>query len=104
MIKHILSFIFGTIVMLIGSFWVIPCTLEAIDSNVSHIPRNKKYFSKLYDYDINLWMIATLISFIFCAITIFIFKLPNYKKNRSTHIKKYSHTNQRKKAKKRRRK
>ncbi|MGG0763170.1 hypothetical protein [Bacillus paramycoides] len=104
MIKHILSFILGTIVILFGSFWVIPYTLEAIDSNVSHITRDKKYFSKLYDYDINLWMIAILIFSIFCAITVLISKLPNYKKKRSTHIKKYSHTNQRKKAKKRRRK
>ncbi|GLV67178.1 hypothetical protein Bmyc01_58470 [Bacillus mycoides] len=104
MIKHILSFILGIIVILIGSFWVIPYTLEAIDSNVSHITRDKKYFSKLYDYDINLWMIANLIFFIFWAITVFIVKLPNYKKNRSTHIKKYSYTNQRKKAKRRRRK
>ncbi|WP_018768100.1 hypothetical protein [Bacillus sp. 105MF] len=104
MIKHILSFILGTIVILIGSFWVIPYTLEAIDSNVSHITRDKKYFSKLYEYDINLWVIANFIFFIFCAITFLISKLPNYKKNRSTHIKKYSHTNQRKKAKRRRRK
>ncbi|PFK43948.1 hypothetical protein COI93_09345 [Bacillus cereus] len=104
MIKHILSFILGTIVILIGSFWVIPYTLEAIDSNVSHITPGKKYFSKLYDYDIKLWMIAILIFSIFCAITVLISKLPNYKKNRSTHIKKYSHTNQRKKAKRRRRK
>ncbi|MBJ8107950.1 MULTISPECIES: hypothetical protein [Bacillus cereus group] len=104
MIKHILSFILGTIVMLFGSFCVIPYTLEAIDSNVRYITRNKKYFSKLYDYDINLWMIAMVIFCIFSAISVFILKLPNYKKNRSTHIKKYSHTNQRKKAKRRRRK
>lgn len=104
MIKHILSFILGTIVILIGSFWVIPYTLEAIDSNVSHITRDKKYFSKLYAYDVNLWMIAILIFSIFCAITVLILNLPNYKKNRSTHIKKYSHKNQRKKAKRRRRK
>ncbi|PGU51493.1 hypothetical protein COD70_26850 [Bacillus cereus] len=104
MIKHILSFILGTIVILIGSSWIIPYTLGAIDSNVSRITRDKKYFSKLYDYDINLWMIANFIFFIFCAITVLICKLPNYKKNRSTHIKKYSHKNQRKKAKRRRRK
>ncbi|MDJ1477343.1 hypothetical protein [Bacillus cereus] len=103
MIKHILSFILGIIVILIGSFWVIPHSLEAIDSNVSNIARNKKYFSNLYDYDIKLWMIANLIFIVFCAITVFILKLPNYKK-KSTHIKKYRHTNQPKKAKKRRRK
>ncbi|WP_243765347.1 hypothetical protein [Bacillus arachidis] len=104
MIKHILSFILGTFVILIGSFWVIPYTLEAIDSNVSHIIHEKKYFSKLYEYDINLWIIANLIFLIFCLFTLLILKLPDYKKNRSTHIKKYHHTNQRKKAKRRRRK
>lgn len=41
MIKHILSFILGTFVMLIGSFWVIPYTLETIDSNVSYITHEK---------------------------------------------------------------
>jgi len=102
LIKHILSFILGTFVILIGSFWVIPYTLEAIDSDVSHITHEKKYFSKLYEYDINLWIIANLIFLIFCLFTLFILKLPDYKKNRSTHIKKYHHTNQRKKAKKRR--
>ncbi|PQZ46018.1 hypothetical protein CQZ94_29360 [Bacillus sp. MYb209] len=104
MIKHILSFILGTIVMLIGSSWVIPYTLEAIDSNVSYITRDKKYFSKLYDYDINLWMIAILIFGIFSTISVLILKLPNYNRGKSTHIKKYSQTNQRKKAKRRRRK
>ncbi|OOR22548.1 hypothetical protein [Bacillus cereus] len=104
MIKHILSFILGTFVMLIGSFWVIPYTLEAIDSNVSYITRDKKYFSKLYEYDINLWMIAILIFGIFSTISVLILKLPNYNRGKSTHIKKYSQTNQRKKAMRRRRK
>ncbi|PEW84305.1 hypothetical protein CN445_22510 [Bacillus cereus] len=104
MIKHIFSFILGTIVMLIGSFWVIPYTLETIDCNVSYITQDKKYFSKLYDYDINLWMIAMLIFCIFTAISVLILKLPNYNRGKSTHIKKYSQTNQRKKAKRRRRK
>ncbi|WP_244961061.1 hypothetical protein [Bacillus paramycoides] len=103
MIKHILSFILGISVILSGSFWIIPHTLEAIDSNVSNITRNKKYFSNLYDYDIYLWMIANLIFIVFCAITVLILKLPNYKK-KSTHIKKYRYTNQPKKTKKRRRK
>ncbi|SDZ43191.1 hypothetical protein [Bacillus sp. 166amftsu] len=104
MIKHIFSFILGIIVILIGSFWVIPYTLEAIDSNVSHITPGKKYFSKLYEYDINLWMIAILIFCIFSTISVLILKLPDYKKGKSTHIKKYSQTNQRKKTKRRRRK
>lgn len=101
MIKHILSFILGTFVMLIGFLWVIPYTLETIDSNVSYITQDKKYFSKLYDYDINLWMIAMLIFCIFTAISVFIFKLPNYSRGKSTHIKKYSQTNRRKKARRR---
>ncbi|WP_342719984.1 hypothetical protein AAG068_28995 (plasmid) [Bacillus paramycoides] len=104
MVKHILSFILGTFVMIIGSFWVIPYILKTIDSNVSYITQDKKYFSKLYDYDINLWMIAMLIFCIFTAISVLIFKLPNYNRGKSTHIKKYSQTNQQKKAKRRRRK
>ncbi|PEJ57920.1 hypothetical protein CN906_30645 [Bacillus toyonensis] len=104
MIKHILSFILGTFVMIIGSFWVIPNTLEAIDSNVSYITHDKKYFSKLYDYDIKLWIIAILIFCIFSTISVLILKLPDYKKNKSTPIKKYSQTNGRKKTKRRRRK
>ncbi|KWU68077.1 hypothetical protein AWW70_28530 [Bacillus mycoides] len=104
MVKHILSFILGTFVMIIGSFWVIPYTLEAIDSNVSYITRDKKYFSKLYEYDIKLWIIAMLIFCIFTAISVFIFKLPNYNRGKSTHIKKYNQTNQRKKTKRRSRK
>ncbi|MCC2327040.1 hypothetical protein [Bacillus wiedmannii] len=104
MIKHILSFILGTFVMLIGFLWVIPYTLETIDSNVSYITHDKKYISKLYDYDINLWMIAIFIFCIFTAISVFILKLPNYNRSKSTPIKKYSQTNQRKKAKRRRRK
>jgi capsular polysaccharide biosynthesis protein len=83
--------------MIIGYVWVIPHTLEAIDSNVSYITHTKKYFSKLYEYDINLWIIAMLIFCIFTAISVLILKLPDYKK--STHIKKYSQTNRRKKSK-----
>ena len=89
--------------MIIGYVWVIPYTLEAMDSNVSYITHHKKYFSKLYEYDINLWIIAMLIFCIFTAISVLILKLPDYKK-KSTHIKKYSQTNRRKKAKRRRRK
>ncbi len=44
MIKHILSFLLGTFVMIIGYVWVIPYTLEAIDSNVSYITNHKKVF------------------------------------------------------------
>ncbi|XMA23846.1 hypothetical protein M9428_02115 (plasmid) [Bacillus bombysepticus] len=83
MVKHILSFILGTFVMIIGSFWVIPYTLEAIDSNVSYIIRDKKYFSKLYDYDIKLWIIAILIFCIFSTISVLILKLPNYKRKKN---------------------
>ncbi|OHX31105.1 MULTISPECIES: hypothetical protein [Bacillus cereus group] len=104
MVKHILSFILGTFVMIIGYSWVIPYILEAIDSNVSYITRDKKYFSKLYDYDIKLWIIAILIFCIFSTISVLILKLPNYNRGKSTHIKKYSQTNKRKKAKRRRRK
>ncbi|WP_000617994.1 hypothetical protein [Bacillus cereus] len=104
MIRHIASFLLGTFVMIIGYVLVIPYTLEAIDSNVSYITQHKKYFSKLYEYDINLWIIAMLIFCIFTAISVFILKLPDYKKNKSTPIKKYSQTNRRKKAKRRRRK
>ncbi|MGG0254924.1 hypothetical protein ABEY61_00200 [Bacillus toyonensis] len=104
MIKHILSFILGTFVMIIGSFWVIPYTLEAIDSNVSYITPDKKYFSKLYEYDIKLWIIAILIFCIFSTISVLILKSPDYKKNKSTPIKKYSQTNRQKKTKRRRRK
>ncbi|MGG5758538.1 hypothetical protein ACQ3VF_22550 [Bacillus toyonensis] len=104
MIKYILSFILGTFVMITGFFWVIPYTLESIDSNVSYITRDKKYFSKLYEYDINLWIIAILIFCIFSTISVLILKSPNYNRKKSTHIKKYSQTNQRKKAKRRLRK
>ncbi|TXR99377.1 hypothetical protein DN390_13535 [Bacillus sp. SH7-1] len=104
MIRHIASFLLGTFVMIIGYVLVIPYTLEAIDSNVSYITHHKKYFSKLYEYDINLWIIAMLIFCIFTAISVLILKLPDYKKNKSTPIKKYSQTNRRKKAKRRRRK
>lgn len=104
MIKHILSFLLGTFVMIIGYVWVIPYTLEAIDSNVSYITNHKKYFSKLYEYDINLWIIAMLIFCIFTAISVLILKLPDYKKNKSTPIKRYSQTNRQKNAKRRRRK
>ncbi|WP_144611860.1 hypothetical protein [Bacillus cereus] len=102
MIKHILSFILGTFVMIIGYVCVIPYTLGTIDGNVSYITQDKKYFSKLYNYDINLWMIAMLIFCVFTAISVLIFKLPNYNKGKNTHIKKYSQTNQRKKARRRR--
>ena len=88
MIKHILSFILGTIVILIGSSWIIPYTLGAIDSNVSRITRDKKYFSKLYEYDIKLWIIAILIFCIFSTISVLILKSPDYKKNKSTPVKK----------------
>ncbi|PGU00145.1 hypothetical protein [Bacillus cereus] len=104
MVKHILRFILGTFVMIIGYVCVIPYTLGTIDSNVSYITQDKKYFSKLYDYDINLWMIAMLIFCIFTAISVLILKLPDYKKNKSTPIKRYSQTNRQKKAKRRRRK
>ena len=43
MIKHILSFLLGTFVMIIGYVWVIPYTLEAIDSNVSYITNQKVF-------------------------------------------------------------
>ena len=75
MIKHILSFLLGTFVMIIGYVWVIPYTLEAIDSNVSYITNHKKYFSKLYEYDINLWIIAMLI---FCILLRFLFLYSSY--------------------------
>ncbi|MCM3201819.1 MULTISPECIES: hypothetical protein [Bacillus] len=104
MIKHLLSFLLGTFVMIIGYVCVIPYILGTIDSNVSYITQDKKYFSKLYDYDINLWMIAMLIFCIFTAISVFIFKLPNYSRGKSTQIKKYSQTNKRKKARRRSRK
>jgi len=104
MIKHLLSFLLGTFVMIIGYVCVIPYILGTIDSNVSYITQDKKYFSKLYDYDINLWMIAMLIFCIFTAISVFIFKLPNYSRGKSTQIKKYSQTNKRKKARRRRHK
>ncbi|PEF60438.1 hypothetical protein [Bacillus cereus] len=102
MIKHLLSFLLGTFVMIIGYVCVIPYILGTIDSNVSYITQDKKYFSKLYDYDINLWIIAMLIFCIFTAISVFIFKLPNYSRGKSTQIKKYSQTNKRKKARRRR--
>ncbi|HHY2658258.1 TPA: hypothetical protein ACV5GZ_005487 [Bacillus thuringiensis] len=86
MLRHIASFLLGTFVMIIGYVWVIPYTLEAIDSNVSYIAHHKKYFSKLYKYDINLWIIAMLIFFIFTAISVLILKLPDYKKNKHTKI------------------
>ncbi|HDR7512738.1 hypothetical protein ACQVWH_29475 [Bacillus toyonensis] len=104
MIRHIASFLLGTFVMIIGYVCVIPYILGTIDSNISYITQDKKYFSKLYDYDINLWMIAILIFCIFTAISVLILKLPDYKKNKSTPIKKYSQTNGRKKTKRRRRK
>ncbi|MEM5637726.1 hypothetical protein AAHH71_00110 [Bacillus toyonensis] len=83
MIKHILSFILGTFVMITGFFWVIPYTLESIDSNVSYITRDKKYFSKLYEYDINLWIIAILIFCIFSTISVLILKSPNYNRKKA---------------------
>ena len=41
MLRHIASFLIGTFVMIIGYVWVIPYTLEAIDSNVSYITHHK---------------------------------------------------------------
>ncbi|PEP05340.1 hypothetical protein [Bacillus wiedmannii] len=104
MIKHLLSFLLGTFVLIIGYVCVIPYTLGTIDSNVSYITQDKKYFSKLYDYDINLWMIAMLIFCIFTAVSVFIIKLPNYSRGKSTQIKKYNQTNKRKKSRRRRHK
>ncbi len=44
MIRHIASFLLGTFVMIIGYVWVIPYTLEAIDSNVSYFTHHKIVF------------------------------------------------------------
>ncbi|MDP1222748.1 hypothetical protein, partial [Klebsiella pneumoniae] len=76
--------------MIIGYVWVIFYIFEVIYSKVSYIIYYKNYFSKLYENDINFWIIVMFIFCIFIVIFVFIFKLFDYKKNKSIFIKKYS--------------